>query len=319
MGQMIKTIEISNFQSHKDTILNLSRGVNVIKGRTHSGKSSIIRALDWALLNRIRGDYFVSHFRDKKGETSVGIEFYDREYIIRKKTPTVNGYELSIGGDIEAIRTDLPEEVRAITNMTEINLQAQDELYYMLKETPGYVAKELNSLVGLDIIDQTLTNLNKLENENTVKLKLLEKDSKKVKENLEELDYLDDLEKKVIQIESLWKEYGTLRDKQERLEGARNEILELTRTIDNDEEWLKIKEPVDELLQMLKDHSIQQSLHDKLKDCYVSINSIEIVRLRSDGLLKTAMARRDKIINSAEYKKQFCRYCGAHSDHWRKT
>jgi len=82
---------------------------------------------------------------------------------------------------------------------------------------------------------------------------------------------------------------------------------------------LKIKEPVDELLQMLKDHSIQSSLRDKLKSAIDDIDSIEIVRLRSDGQLKTAVTMRDSIINSAAYKKQFCKYCGAHSDHWRKT
>jgi len=315
---MIKTIEISNFQSHQNTILELSRGVNVIKGRSHSGKSSIIRALDWALLNRIRGDYFVSHFRDKKGETSVGIEFYDREYIIRKKTPTVNGYELSIGGDIEAIRTDLPEEVSNITRMSDINVQAQDELYYMLKETPGYVAKELNSLVGLDIIDQTLTNLNKLENENTVKLKLLTKDSVEIKENLEELDYLDDLEKKVIEIETLWNEYQELSAKKENLSELNGSLVTLTSVIEEDEEWLKIKEPVNELLQMLKDHSIQSSLRDKLKSAIDDIDSIEIVEMGASDRLSDAGKRKLALINSKEFKAQTCPKCGAFSEHWRK-
>jgi DNA repair exonuclease SbcCD ATPase subunit len=313
---MIKTIQISNFQSHKNTILELSEGVNVIKGRSHSGKSSIIRALDWALLNRIRGDYFVSHFRGKKEETAVRIEFTDESYIVRKKGSSVNGYELSVGGDIEAIRTDLPEEVQSITRMDKINVQGQDELYYMLKETPGYVAKELNKLVGLDIIDETLTRLNKIENENTIKLKLLEKDSIEVKENLKELDYLDDFEKRVIEIENMWDEHQRLSRKREKLSELSNDIITLGSVIEETSEWLSIKAPVDELLQLIEEQSQLQSSSSKLSSAYASMQQQEIVRETSAQRVKTREKRIAELLK--QHADEFCRYCGAHLSHWRK-
>ena len=46
---MIDKIKIENIQSHKNTELNLSNGINVIVGSSNNGKSAILRALYWAI------------------------------------------------------------------------------------------------------------------------------------------------------------------------------------------------------------------------------------------------------------------------------
>jgi len=314
---MIRTIEINNFQSHSNTVLELSAGVNVIKGRSHSGKSSIVRALNWALLNNLSGDYFVSWFASKKETTSVGIEFDDNSYIIRKRDSKVNGYELP-NTDLAAIRTDLPDEVKAITQMGTINIQDQDEQYFMLKETPGKVAKELNSLVGLDIIDQTLSRLNRLENENNSKLKFLEKDSKEIETGIKELDYVDDLEARVEKIEELWKKYGHILKQKTELVLLAKDIKEEDEYIRDTKEWLTIKEPLERLKGLLTESAeIERSLNF-LKYTIDAIDEAEIVRLRSDKNVKNLISKRNSILKSDLYKKEFCKTCGAHISHWRK-
>lgn len=314
---MIRTIEINNFQSHSNTVLELSAGVNVIKGRSHSGKSSIVRALNWALLNNLSGDYFVSWFASKKETTSVGIEFDDNSYIIRKRDSKVNGYELP-NTDLAAIRTDLPDEVKAITQMGTINIQDQDEQYFMLKETPGKVAKELNSLVGLDIIDQTLSRLNRLENENNSKLKFLEKDSKEIETGIKELDYVDDLEARVEKIEELWKKYGHITKQKTELVLLAKGIKEEDEYIRDTKEWLTIKEPLERLKGLLTESAeIERSLNF-LKYTIDAIDEAEIVRLRSDKNVKNLISKRNSILKSDLYKKEFCKTCGAHISHWRK-
>ena len=314
---MIRTIEINNFQSHSNTVLELSAGVNVIKGRSHSGKSSIVRALNWALLNNLSGDYFVSWFASKKETTSVGIEFDDNSYIIRKRDSKVNGYELP-NTDLAAIRTDLPDEVKAITQMGTINIQDQDEQYFMLKETPGKVAKELNSLVGLDIIDQTLSRLNRLENENNSKLKFLEKDSKEIETGIKELDYVDDLEARVEKIEELWKKYGHILKQKTELVLLAKGIKEENEYIRDTKEWLTIKEPLERLKGLLTESAeIERSLNF-LKYTIDAIDEAEIVRLRSDKNVKNLISKRNSILKSDLYKKEFCKTCGAHISHWRK-
>ena len=49
---MLKTIEIKNFESHKHTIIdNLSEALNLVRGESNVGKSSILRALQLAAYN----------------------------------------------------------------------------------------------------------------------------------------------------------------------------------------------------------------------------------------------------------------------------
>jgi exonuclease SbcC len=313
---MIGTTEINNFQSWKDVVIDFSRGVNVIKGRSHSGKSSIIRALRWGSLNDPnRGDYFASWFAGEKDITSVGIEYTDDSYIIRKKGKGVNSYDLSTG-DLPTIGTDLPDEVKAITRMGPINIQDQDEQYFMLKETPGTVAKELNKLVGLDIIDETLTKMNRLENENKVKLKLLERDSTDIKEGLEELDFVDDLQKRVEHIEALWEEY-------QKINRQRLEIIRLTEEIRQEEEfikdtseWLTIKKPVVKLKVLLTQSAeIQRSLQN-LNSLCDDISQAEVVKARLGERVGELKKQKEALLK--EHANDFCATCGAYRTYWRK-
>ena len=42
---MIKSVGIVNFQSHEETAIEFSPGLNVIAGGSDAGKSSILRAI----------------------------------------------------------------------------------------------------------------------------------------------------------------------------------------------------------------------------------------------------------------------------------
>ena len=67
---MIKEISIKNFQSHKDSHIELSDGVNIIVGASDSGKSSLIRAIKWLATNRPSGESIRSTWG---GKTEVEI------------------------------------------------------------------------------------------------------------------------------------------------------------------------------------------------------------------------------------------------------
>ena len=67
---MIQSVHIQNFQSHKNSTLEFSPGVNIIVGTSDSGKTAIIRALRWVVWNRPSGDSLRSTWG---GKTSVEI------------------------------------------------------------------------------------------------------------------------------------------------------------------------------------------------------------------------------------------------------
>ena len=62
---MIKSLSIKNYQSHKDSYLEFSEGVNCILGGSDNGKTAIIRAINWIMTNRPLGESFRSNWGGK--------------------------------------------------------------------------------------------------------------------------------------------------------------------------------------------------------------------------------------------------------------
>lgn len=125
---MIKSIEIKNYQSHKETKLDFSPGVNVIVGATDSGKSAIIKALRWVITNRPTGDSFRSSWG---GDTKVSVvtDGLGLDTFTRAKTDKGNLYKLN---DLEfkAFGSDVPEEIKMALDMNHINVQTQFESHF---------------------------------------------------------------------------------------------------------------------------------------------------------------------------------------------
>lgn len=163
---MIKRISIKNFQSHKNTVLELSKGVNTIIGRSDSGKSAICRAITFVIENRPAGNSFIRH---KSEGTEVGIEFYDGTKVTRSKIikgkKKKNAYELiRKKGKIEkfsAVSSSVPKEIiKALRIDKEITVQGQHDPTFLLQKTSGEISRFFNQLVeGLELIDPTLKRI----------------------------------------------------------------------------------------------------------------------------------------------------------------
>jgi len=158
---MIKSLEITNFQSHKNTRLDFCPRVNVIIGASDCGKSAIIRSLRWLLLNRPTGTAFRSHWCGKGSKTEVRITPAHDPVLVRRRTVSSNEYAYGeVETVLEAVRTDVPSEISNIHNMDElINIQQQGDRPFLLDESPPEVARILNTIVGLDTIDTAHTRI----------------------------------------------------------------------------------------------------------------------------------------------------------------
>lgn len=160
---MITQIKIHNFQCHKDLTLDLGRST-VLQGNSNCGKTAVLRALYWVLFNKAPSD-FVSYWVQKKNKK--GFTFKDDEYtsvcvavdghsIERKRSNDFNGYIVD-GKIYEALRTDVPEEVTKIFNLSDASIQRQLDAPFLLSATPGEASQYLNSLAGLGCVDEILT------------------------------------------------------------------------------------------------------------------------------------------------------------------
>ena len=85
-SRYIKNLRIINFQSHKNTTMNFSNGLNVIVGESDVGKTAIIRALKWVLFNEPKGASFINRDSD---ECIVEINYSDGISLIRKRNKKI--------------------------------------------------------------------------------------------------------------------------------------------------------------------------------------------------------------------------------------
>lgn len=204
---MLKEVEISFYQSHKSTQLSFHPGMNVITGSSHKGKSAIIRSLLWVINNRPTGEDFKSWCADEDDIVNVSMEF-DNGWVIKKREKGKNSYECQgIDGKLEALRTDVPEVVKELINITDYNIQTQFQPYFMLQSTPGERAKKINELVGLDIIDILFKKLDSKIDKTRNETVFISQEITKIKQEIEDLSYLDSVETKIADIDHLINQY----------------------------------------------------------------------------------------------------------------
>ena len=168
----IEKIIIENFQSHKFTVLELDKGVNVIIGPSDSGKTSIIRAIRWVMYNEPSGDYFI-----RKGEIEASVTLYlNNGYIIKRgRNKNKNYYEVIDNCNnkehYEGFGTNVPLEVSEILGVNKVqlsenynlalNISEQLDNPFLLNDTPTIKSNAIGKLAGADIIDDALQKLSK--------------------------------------------------------------------------------------------------------------------------------------------------------------
>jgi len=150
---MITSITLRNFQSHPDNTLDLHPGVNVIGGASDSGKSAILRALNWNANNKPNHDNFISDFAGK--EPCEVIVNYDDNEVKRYRRKADQAYYLN-GVEYKAFGREVPEEIAEVVNMLDVNWQSQLDPPFLLSETSGQVASTLNRVSSLQVIDKSL-------------------------------------------------------------------------------------------------------------------------------------------------------------------
>jgi exonuclease SbcC len=154
---MIKTLEIKNFQSHKDTVIEFHPGVNVIQGSSRNGKSAILRALNYVINNKPSGMRHISFWAKEKTKIldpcKVSITFGEGHTVSRIRGD-INGYQIDDGKPLEAIEQSVPDAVSQLCNFSEINIQKQMDAPFLLATSSGEVSKFFNRVLRLEDADE---------------------------------------------------------------------------------------------------------------------------------------------------------------------
>lgn len=202
---MLKSIKITDRESHANTILEFHPGFNVVWGETDTGKSAIREALDWVRTNRPLRSSYISHWAEY---ASVLLTF--PEGAVRRtknKKGSINEYFI-IGAEKpeKAIGTGVPDPVSKLINMSNINVQPQSEQPLVLSSTTE-LAKRITTIVGLDLVTTSISNLNKELRTSQGKIKSEEFNLEKYRTELTELPDIGKGEKLVHEAEQAEKEF----------------------------------------------------------------------------------------------------------------
>ena len=160
--QKIVSLDIFNFESHRETHVTFADGVTVLQGESEHGKSAILRAMYWVMFNRPSGEEFCSKWG---GLTQVELTT-DTVKVTREKGAKVNRYTLETlhnGSKLQfnGFGQAVPPEIAEALKIEPINVQTQFEGHFLLPPiSSGEVAKQINQYVNLEIIDTSLAAAN---------------------------------------------------------------------------------------------------------------------------------------------------------------
>ena len=163
---MLIKAELTNFQSHPNTVVEFSPFVNAICGDSDHGKSGLLRGLIWALTNKPTGMGNVSDWiRTEKGAIKANQRctvklITPKGGVTRERSSTFNGYHMD--GEAEplaAVRDTVPPGIQQFFNVSELNIQQQHDSHFMITMSPPEAARFLNRLVNLSEIDACVSKV----------------------------------------------------------------------------------------------------------------------------------------------------------------
>lgn len=210
---MIKSLTVTNFQSHQKTKLQLHPGVNVIVGSSDSGKSALIRALNWVYSNRPSGESFRSHWG---GTTRTKVVVDDGTVVLRKRGKGINYYKVA-GTKLKAFGSNVPDLVSKALNLTHVNFQFQLDAHYLLSKSAGDVARALNDVVDLNVIDESLTKINGELRNKTTTLGSVRLHRSHLMEKRAAIPDLSSLEEAIVQLEREERQVAALEQRWQQL------------------------------------------------------------------------------------------------------
>ena len=336
---MITKIELHNFQSHKNTVLEFDKGVNVICGETDNGKSAVIRAIRWVVENFPSGTETINSRWNKDFKEPMSVVLYtENGKIERIRSKTRNGYNILKNGcdpvELDAIgKGNVPKEVTDFLNVSDVNFQFQLDQPYLLTKTPGQASQYLNEIVHLDSIDKIMSLADSDKRQLSSEQKVIESDIKKLEEEVKNYEWVDEADKLFSRVNKLYEITKNTSDKMDRLEQQMNQYERLEDSIINLSEHNELIDKIEKidifdtssLIRSIENYENCEKVVRDLSEHNELVNEIDSIILDNTEELKTSIEKYeelDRISGRLELElsdlkdslPEVCPYCGSRMD-----
>lgn len=199
----IERLQIRNFRTHEKLDIDFSPLVNSIIGRNAIGKSTIIRAIRWVVRNKPAGDSVINWDADKAAVRLI----INKNKITRTRGKNINTYRLYKNKPYKAFRNEVPEDIKKIINLSDINFQGQHEAPFWFSETAGEVSRQLNAIVNLEGIDNTLKNITSALHKSRTAIEIIEERLVKITAQQDSLVYVEKMDEDLKGVEHVQIQY----------------------------------------------------------------------------------------------------------------
>lgn len=240
---MLKKIQIKNFQSHRDTTLKLSPGINGIIGDSISGKTAILRAIRWVAENRPRGFRFHSDFAKEKDATSIQLTFDDCK-IKLSKNKSDSTYTIKEEDKVQSFskfKTKVPDVIKNKINLSDINFQNQLDAHFLITSSGGKIAKAISHITQADKIIIWIQKITKELSTLKIKKKIVKKDIEEIDRKLDGFEELQELDKTISKIEKLQAKKEKIENEYCQIEDLLLQIEEVQSNIKEQECYIQAK------------------------------------------------------------------------------
>lgn len=242
----IKCLELENFQSHKHTIIECSKGLNVFVGESRQGKTSAaIRATKWLLTNKPTGKRIIrtgEEYASVKAHLSNGLII---ERITERKKNGKNGFNIGTANgqpvtlfntvitETQYFNTKILPEIQKLIGYSTLKIDSDCEIdMNFLQQGSGWFligdhysaptrAKIIGSIYGAQHIDGVLRDVNKEIKSVKDKESLVQNNISSTKEKLAEFNYLEELKNTIEYLKVNYEKIESLKEKKASVERAR--------------------------------------------------------------------------------------------------
>lgn len=260
---MLTRITLINWEGYIHCVIDFSKIVTMFKGESNNGKSSVFRAFMFVFLNKFKE----KNINFDAEECSVEIEL-DGHIIKRvRNRKTKNEYWLD-GKCFKAFGKDIPQEIKEIFQMADINYEWQyDSRPFLLGTSGGAVATKINTFVNLEKIDTSLKKVNSLLRASNRDLEQQKTSSMELYNECEQLKWVDEAITQLEDIKVVDNQHVALVEELERLDvlskatQAVNKDLEQIETVP-----LEQIEDLQSLVNLEKDYKDKETIVGLITD-----------------------------------------------------
>ena len=275
------TITIKDYQGHERTTIALSPTLTALTGKSDHGKSSVIRTIRSIRDNKPAGSNFI-----RKGTDKSVVIIDDITY--EKTKSTTKYYIKGKKEPFKALRGAVPEEVTALLNLGETNIQGQHDKPFLLDDSPGKVAKKLSELIDLDSTTNALTFIKTKKRHHSKSRDVLNKSIENTELQLASLEHVDKADKELAKIERKGTALVKLREKRSQLYVAHENAVQAKYELSRIPSISALK-PAKQLVQHYDELQSLIEQRDKLEKTTNNIIALEhMVSFNPDKLLKKA-------------------------------